>query len=1094
MRHKLLFAFVVALLLAAVIFPTVASADGGQLTVNTGTISGCSIGVVQNGSWVVSPATFSGTTASFNLPDNDRDYELRINKGGMSITLTGRPGDTIDVPVKALGMDTGVISGCTVSVVQGGSYVYSPATITGSTASWDVFDNDQNYEVRISKGGMGIYLYGKAGSTVTAPVKTLSADTGVISGCTVSVVQGGSYVYSPVTVAGSTVSYDVFDNGQNYEVRISKGGMGIYLYGKAGDTVTAPVKTLSVSTGPISGCTVSVVQGGSYVYSPSVMAGNTASFDVFDNGKDYEVRLSKGGMSIYLYGQADNTLTAPTYAIQIPAGLTNVSLVQGGSYVYQNIPSPGQVYVFQNGQNAEFRYSVNGVNRTDVLKLDGTNAASLTVDFTGLSGVNVYLYDAAGKQVGYVGGSNTASFSGMPAGNYTVKLSKSGLVKTYAFDIRFSDFAAGKTFTVPLINLTVVQPGGVNYACNINVIPAAGAGNIAYSQSGAETVTGMKLFPNESYRIYFSNGMNFTDTFTVGDTDYTYTVPTAAVTFDTTGITYGYGMNLYVYNTSNNATAQYRQTRKDGLYPTALIIGNTYRAVLTNGTTVFYDKTFSVTGDKTIHLFSALFVDTVIPGCTVGVVQNGSWVYSPKVVSGTTAYFPVSDNGRNYEVRISKGGMSINLYGPAYSDIVAPVKTLTVNTGSFTGCTVGVVQNGSWVYPQATVAGSEVSYDVFDNNKDYEVRISKGGMSIKLYGRAGSTLTLPEAQLTVNTGSFTGCTVGVVQNGSWVYSQAVVSGSEISYPVFDNGKSYEVRVSKGGMSISLTGMAGSTVTVPVKQLAVNTGLSGCTAGVVQNGSWVYPQAVVSGSVELYDVFDNGKAYEVRVSKGGMSISLTGYADSGVIVPVKQLTVNTGLSGCTVGIVQNGSWVYSQAVVSGSVKSYDVFDNGKAYEVRVSKGGMSISLTGYADSSADVPIKDLSVSTGGITGCTVGVVQNGSWVYPQAVVSDGETSYPVFDNGKDYEVRMAKGGMSIYVYGKAGTTAAAATYALQIPAGLTKVGLVQNGSWVYQNVSSPGSVLVFQNNKAAELRYTKDGVTKALSFTLNGNAAALDGAV
>ena len=174
--------------------------------------------------------------------------------------------------------------------------------------------------------------------------------------------------------------------------------------------------------------------------------------------------------------------------------------------------------------------------------------------------------------------------------------------------------------------------------------------------------------------------------------------------------------------------------------------------------------------------------------------------------------------------------------------------------------------------------------------------------------------------------------------------------------------------------------------------------------------------------------------------------------------------------------------------------YDVFDNGKAYEVRVSKGGMSISLTGYADSSADVPIKDLSESTGGITGCTVGVVQNGSWVYPQAVVSDGETSYPVFDNGKDYEVRMAKGGMSIYVYGKAGTTAAAATYALQIPAGLTKVGLVQNGSWVYQNVSSPGSVLVFQNNKAAELRYTKDGVTKALSFTLNGNAAALDGAV
>ncbi|HHU89623.1 MAG TPA: hypothetical protein GXZ22_01025, partial [Clostridiaceae bacterium] len=722
-----------------------------------------------------------------------------------------------------------------------------------------------------------------------ADVEKLTVDTDSISGCSIGVLQNGSWVYQSKKIDGSTTSFDVFDNGKSYEVRISKGGMSVYLDGEAGETVKADVKQLTVDTDPISDCSIGVLQNGSWVYQSKKIDGSTTSFDVFDNDKEYEVRISKGGMSIYLDGEAGEDLTVPTYALKVPAGWSNVGLVQNGSWVYQNITSPSTIYVFNNGQPAEFRYKVGGNSYTDTFLLDGKSGTDLTVDYTGLyNAPHTYLYDATGRQVGYSGSTNQAVFRNLPAGDYTIKLHKNGLIKEYNVFVKFSDFSAGKTFAIPLVNLTVEQPGGVNYYCNINVSPVNGLGNIAYSQSGAEIVTGMKLFPNESYRISFNNGMNFTDTFTVGETDYTYTVPYEIVGFDTTGIPYGYGMSLTVTNTSNGATAQYKQFTPNSQVDTALIIGNTYNATLRAGSMTLYSGTFTVDGPKagTADIYSitltnpvnnktsvisgnppvikfgnGLFINTGIADCKVGIIYKGSWYYTSRVINGTFAYFP-ADPG-TYEVRISKGGMTYTTNLQTGTMLNVPVKKLTVDTGAVSDCTIGVVQNGSWVYQSKKIDGSTTSFDVFDNGKPYEVRISKGGMSIYLDGEAGDTVKPDVKQLTVDTGAVSDCTIGVVQNGSWVYQSKKIDGSTTSFDVFANDKPYEVRISKGGMSI----IKKATDSVTVETYAINIPEGLKNVGLVQNGSWVYTN--ITSPSTIY-VFKNDMPAEFRYTSDGVS--------------------------------------------------------------------------------------------------------------------------------------------------------------------------------------------------------------------------------
>lgn len=169
------------------------------------------------------------------------------------------------------------------------------------------------------------------------------------------------------------------------------------------------------------------------------------------------------------------------------------------------------------------------------------------------------------------------------------------------------------------------------------------------------------------------------------------------------------------------------------------------------------------------------------------------------------------------------------------------------------------------------------------------------------------------------------------------------------------------------------------------------------------------------------------------------------------------------------------WYHKPEKANGSEKTF-IVDPGKEYEIRVSKNGMSYSQSGVtAGETVTVPVSTITVDTGEINDCSIGVLQNGTWVYQARTITGSTTSFDVFDNGKPYEVRISKGGMSIIK--KATDSVTVETYAINIPEGLKNVGLVQNGSWVYTNITSPSTIYVFKNDMSAEFRYTSDGISK-----------------
>ncbi|NLX63278.1 MAG: hypothetical protein GX022_00645 [Clostridiaceae bacterium] len=200
----------------------------------------------------------------------------------------------------------------------------------------------------------------------------------------------------------------------------------------------------------------------------------------------------------------------------------------------------------------------------------------------------------------------------------------------------------------------------------------------------------------------------------------------------------------------------------------------------------------------------------------------------------------------------------------------------------------------------------------------------------------------------------------------------------------------------------------------------------------------------------------------------------------------EIVVNTGsITDCTVGVLFNGGWYHKPEKVNGSEKTF-IVDPGKEYEIRVSKNGMSYSKSDVAAGSiVTVPVTTITVNTGEINDCAIGVLQNGTWVYQPKKIEGSTTSFDVFDNGKEYEVRVSKGGMNITK--KATDSVTVETYAINIPEGLKNVGLVQNGSWVYTNITSPSTIYVFKNGMTAEFRYTYDGVEKKVSFIMDGTS-------
>ena len=170
------------------------------------------------------------------------------------------------------------------------------------------------------------------------------------------------------------------------------------------------------------------------------------------------------------------------------------------------------------------------------------------------------------------------------------------------------------------------------------------------------------------------------------------------------------------------------------------------------------------------------------------------------------------------------------------------------------------------------------------------------------------------------------------------------------------------------VNITFTGVEGVTV-----QYYTST-TNWVTVGVYDNeASFVIPTEALGA---------NGY-YAVRALKSGMSyqvsnITLVSGQTVNVDVPVKPITVTGVSSVCNLGIVQS-NWVYDMApAIVGESNVFNVFDNGREYELRVGRAGYH-NITGIMTEAGGNVWLDVFYNIAIPEGVTNVRISNANWV-------------------------------------------------------------------------------------------------------------------
>ena len=163
-------------------------------------------------------------------------------------------------------------------------------------------------------------------------------------------------------------------------------------------------------------------------------------------------------------------------------------------------------------------------------------------------------------------------------------------------------------------------------------------------------------------------------------------------------------------------------------------------------------------------------------------------------------------------------------------------------------------------------------------------------------------------------------------------------------------------------------------------------------------------------------------------------------------------------------------------------------------VQVLKGGMWYTFSGLDVGEGklvlDVPIETITL-TGIAAACDLAIVQN-DWAYPYTPAAVGAPNeFAVFDNGKKYEARLYKQGF--YPINIAGIDAGQALdvssyfYPVIVPDGVTNVW-ISSYDWAVRGATAGDLIALLQdpaNIKDAQLRFDYEGVTRNISFKLDG---------
>ena len=387
------------------------------------------------------------------------------------------------------------------------------------------------------------------------------------------------------------------------------------------------------------------------------------------------------------------------------------------------------------------------------------------------------------------------------------------------------------------------------------------------------------------------------------------------------------------------------------------------------------------------------------------------------------------------------------------------------------------------------------------------LRAAKGGMTYQFDGvaltSAVNAFDVPTIELWAMGVWAEGCTLGVVQS-NWVYQNVapVVSGTT-KFFVFDNGKDYTVRLNKPGFyTIDRVAVAGDGILyvyladTVFYQIEVPDGVSNLR---MQSNNWIYPMPANAGDkIDLLKDDNNIRDAKMTFDFDGVNYTVNFKLDGSNPFAGLSMVNFAGVDGVSVQYYLGGVWQTCPGTFDGSTGLINL--PAGATSLRAVKGGMNYQFNdvsfGYAVNIFDVPTIELNLIGIWAEGCTVGVIQN-SWVYQNvSPVVSGQTDFMVFDNGRDYSIRVSKAGFysidrvavegsgNLYVY-----LANNVFYQIEVPDGVSNVRMQSNG-WIYPMPAKAGDKIDLltdsTNLRNAKMTYDFEGSSYSFDFVLDGS--------
>ena len=320
----------------------------------------------------------------------------------------------------------------------------------------------------------------------------------------------------------------------------------------------------------------------------------------------------------------------------------------------------------------------------------------------------------------------------------------------------------------------------------------------------------------------------------------------------------------------------------------------------------------------------------------------GSWVSVGAGYDNTASFSLDPTVAKNISsLRVKKDGMYYQIDGlrnDMTREFDIPVGTIKI-TGVSSDCNLSIVQS-NWVYQNIKATpGVTNTFNVFDNNRKYEVRVSRAGyanISIPDIDADGDVyldifynITIPEGVTNIR-----------IANTNWVDTTVWYANymkSNVITLMKNNGNA-KLYFDYNGQSFSKDFILDGSNPFDLFTYTLNfPGVEGVKLSYYKNLSWTTLSGTFNNTGSIF--MPSGGIANLRAAKGAMTYQFDGVKAAGVFdVPVKQITVTGISSACELAIVQS-DWVYGRAAAAVGVPNvFNVFDNGRTYEVRVYRTG------------------------------------------------------------------------------------------------------------------------------------------------------------